>query len=490
MRNRILQHEWKMLRGDVTLWIALALLIALTAYAAYNGAQWRRLIATAPQSAQTAEQKEYAALRQELADITSGKIVIKPDAEFGSPDYHRDVRDPYITGYYGKVVTAAPPPPLLGLCIGQSDLNPSYYLINTRPRHELMTFAKTAEIENPLHLLIGNFDLSFVVVYLFPLLIIALSYNLISGEREAGTLALALSMPVSLRQLVMGKLALRVGLITALALLLSLAAFWLSESPVTAWPRLALWCALTLLYGLFWFALSLLIAARNTNSANNAVALTACWLGLVVIVPALVTLLANVIYPIPSRATMVQALRAAEREVAEAQHQEQVVNEFAAAYTGKFTGDIRAVIKQRADVMTDYTRREAVNLRLAGLERRFDEAKARQQSFTRKAALLSPALLMQLLLSDVAGTNGERFERFAAEVAAFHQQWRDYFTVKLLHGAQLSLADLNGLPRFLWQDETINNLSRRLFAGIAALIVFTASLSWLAVRQLTRSSLF
>lgn len=486
MQKQIIRHEWKMLRGDTALWIAVGLLLALTGYAAYNGNQWRQLIERAPQPSQANENKEYAALRQELADITSGKIKASAEADFGSGEYHRDVRDPYITGYYGKVVAALPPGPLLGLCIGQSDLNSSYYVINTRPRHELMTFAKTAEIENPLHLLIGNFDLAFVIVYLFPLLIIALTYNLISGEREAGTLALTLSMPVSLRQVVTGKLLLRAGIFLALGLLLPLIAFWLSGSQRAALARLLLWWVVTLVYGAFWFALSLLIAGRNTSSANNAVALTACWLALVVIIPALITLAANVIYPVPSRATMLQALRAAEREIAEDAHKEEVLKEFAAQVAAFYPGDVRAAIQRRAGTLTDYARRDAISRRLTEIEQRFETAKNRQQHFARRLAFISPALLTQLLLSDVAGSNAERFEQFTSEVAAYHRNWLGYFTGKLLHGAQLTLEDLNQLPRFLWQEEASGQLMQRLWPSLVALILFTLLLVVVALRQLRR----
>ena len=67
----------------------------------------------------------------------------------------------------------------------------------------------TTEIENPNRLLAGRFDLAFVIVFLYPLLILTLSYNMLSAEQEQGTLALTLSQPVSLRTLVSGKVLLR-----------------------------------------------------------------------------------------------------------------------------------------------------------------------------------------------------------------------------------------------------------------------------------------
>jgi ABC-2 type transport system permease protein len=43
-------------------------------------------------------------------------------------------------------------------------------------------------VDNPLKWLLGRFDLGFVVVYLYPLVILALSFNLLAAERESGSL--------------------------------------------------------------------------------------------------------------------------------------------------------------------------------------------------------------------------------------------------------------------------------------------------------------
>jgi ABC-2 type transport system permease protein len=40
------------------------------------------------------------------------------------------------------------------------------------------------ELPNPVNLLAGNFDLAFVLIYLFPLLLIVFCYGLFSAERE------------------------------------------------------------------------------------------------------------------------------------------------------------------------------------------------------------------------------------------------------------------------------------------------------------------
>ena len=71
--------------------------------------------------------------------------------------------------------------------------------------------------------MVGRFDLAFVVVYLLPLLVLALSFNVLSEEREQGTLALTLSQPVSARGVVAAKLAFRALLVVGMVLAVSLA---------------------------------------------------------------------------------------------------------------------------------------------------------------------------------------------------------------------------------------------------------------------------
>ena len=57
------------------------------------------------------------------------------------------------------------------------------------------SFQQNGEVESPLNLMVGRFDLTFVVIYLLPLLVLALSFNVLSEEREQGTLALTCCSP-------------------------------------------------------------------------------------------------------------------------------------------------------------------------------------------------------------------------------------------------------------------------------------------------------
>jgi len=203
-----------------------------------------------------------------------------------------------------------PPAPLAALAVGQSDLLPYYYKISLRSRDTLLG---NDEIENPVHLLSGRFDLAFVILYLYPLVILALSYNLISGEKEDGTLAITLSQPVGLRALALGKIGFRGLFVLALATLLSFAGALLSGVNLAAegvLPRLALWVAVVAAYGAFWFALAVLVNAMGRGSSTNALTLAGLWLVFVLLIPSLLNVGTKAAHPVPSRVEMIQAMRA------------------------------------------------------------------------------------------------------------------------------------------------------------------------------------
>jgi ABC-2 type transport system permease protein len=97
-----------------------------------------------------------------------------------------------------------PPAPLATFAIGDRDLRPlrlSHHHARGRPYNP--------DPENPLHAATGWFDIAFVVTFLLPLMVFAFGYDVLSGERERGTLALVLAQPITPFALLVTKLAAR-----------------------------------------------------------------------------------------------------------------------------------------------------------------------------------------------------------------------------------------------------------------------------------------
>lgn len=184
--------------------------------------------------------------------------------------------------------------PINGLSIGQRDVNNSIQFINIR---NLEAQKYDADLNNPVSLLAGNLDLGFVLVYLFPLLIVAVTYNLLSEEKEGGTWSLLAVQSHKPVRALLQKLVVR-----ALAIYALLAVLLCIAVPVLGIPVNGLLAAVTglfVLYLLFWLAVCFWVVSWKKSSAVNAVSLLTVWVLLTFILPAGINNYITARYPVP-----------------------------------------------------------------------------------------------------------------------------------------------------------------------------------------------
>ncbi len=453
MLVRIMRHEWRALSSDGLVWAVAAVFGLSIAYGVWNGSRWVSFQRSALHAAAGEEAARYEGLKSRIAALSVPGTSVSPFA---------DPRSPTALGArFGPRYAMLPPGPLAPLAIGQSDLLPYYFKVSTEARENVVA---TAEIENPNRLLAGRFDLAFVLIYLYPLLVLALSYNMLSAEQEQGILRLTMAQPVSLKTLVAGKVLLRALLLVGLVVVFSIAA--LLATGATADPsRLLLWVAVVAAYGAFWFCLSVLVVSFGGRSATNATVLAGAWLAFVVLTPAMFNLAATTLYPVPSRVEMIQAMRTAQDEANKSGSQ--ALARFYEDHPDLATGD-------PAQAMNDFNVvRVAVNdeveRRVRPVVGRYETQIASQQKLIDSLRFLSPALLMQGALNDIAGSGTERHRAFLAQVDQYHREWRDYFVPKIFAKAQI--ADVESIPRFSYRDEPAGEIARRVGAAIAALLI-------------------
>ena len=469
---QIMRNDWRNLRADRTLWAVATLLAAAIAYGAYNGATWTRFQASTLQAAAEEERARLAMVKRSLEEVDAGRI---------NPPAFLDPRSPAAVGRrLGVRYAAMPPAPLAPLAIGQSDLYPYYVKVSTTGSE---TFLNNDEIEHPVHLLSGRFDLAFVILYLYPLLILALGYNLVSGEKEAGTLALTLSQPVTLRALVAGKVALRFSFVLGLVLLLSLAGAALGGARLSAdgsLLRLALWAAVVAGYGAFWFALAAVINGLGRSSAANAMALSGFWLALVLLLPSVLNVFIKVAHPVPSRVEMINAMRSAASE-ASAQGDKLL---------SRYLQDHPELAGETANPHDFSVLRIAVESEVERKMRpvlhEFDRQLERQQALLDRYRFLSPAIAVQTALFDLAGTSTHRYRHFVGLVGEFHEAWRAWFAPRTLRGERLTPADIEALPTFRFEEEPVHLAAARVREALAGLLWTTlaaAAAAFLALRR-------
>ncbi len=459
---QVFRHEFRVLVRDRVLWYAVPAFAVMIVYALHNGMAWAKFRADT-----VAEGQQKA-----LANLQSLKSKVQFLAGGGPLNSAYD--DPRDAGMVSRVTgygfATLAPSPTAPLAIGQSDLLPYYVQVTAKPLQDL---AATDEIENPTNLATGRFDLGFVIVYLFPLMILALTFNLLSIEREQGTQVLVLSQPIALRRLVAGKVLLRACIVLGTALVLAIVGFLAAASDHSAGSlgRLGLWAATLVAYGGFWFGLSIIVNALGRKSATNAMALVACWITIVLLVPAALNVLAKSVYPVPSRIELVQATRRATDAVlrSDAQFATKAMEEGRdATMSQSFEHGAETLRAYYQNVIGAERRIDALS---SPVRQRFVEQGESQQALVGRLHFLSPAVVTAVAMADLAGNGAARYRAFNAGVARYHDEWAAYFMPFVLGMKPLAPADYDAMPQFRMAAESLAEVAGRASAEIAPLCV-------------------
>ena len=155
----------------------------------------------------------------------------------------------------------------------------------------------------------GELTPDFVLIYVFPLLLIFLGYNAFTEEKERQTIRLLLVQGTTFQKLSIGKwLALLVQMLVLLFffILVAFLCYKLLDNEVQVeWLE---WGGLVLIYLLYFMAfisLIVMVSGRAKTSGSSLTILLAIWIGVTLIVPKVSTTLSNSLYPFPSLQTFV-----------------------------------------------------------------------------------------------------------------------------------------------------------------------------------------
>jgi ABC-2 type transport system permease protein len=359
-----------------------------------------------------------------------------------------------------------PPTGLAALSVGQSDIQLSYLPVSMATT---LKITQNLELENPIALMTGTFDIAFVVIFLLPIFILAMSYDLLSSEKERGTLAMILAHPISLRELMASKIIARAGLLIAVVLALGLIALFTVGTALDAtdtWMRFFLWMISTMLYSMFWFGLAVLVNVYGKSSASNGTVLAGIWLILVVIVPTLVSMVATAVYPAPSRMELTIAARDAQT-VAEKNYMSKLDEYYYDHLEFVPDGDKKAM-----DFLTlAQANNNSIEKAVRPLYDSFQAQLNRQEILVKRFQFVSPAIMMQLSLNEISGTSGDRYEHFLNQVYDFHTEWKQYFSVKFLERYPLKPADYDLFPEFTYEEESFGTVVVRLMPSLLGLLI-------------------
>lgn len=194
--------------------------------------------------------------------------------------------------------------PATALCIFSSGLDESVGRTATIHEWDFPHMEDSVYSTTPIFAVFGDLDMTFIIKIVISLFAILFTYDLICGEKERGTLKLALSNSVPRNTYLLGKsigsfisllLALIVPLLFALLIMLTFGGLSFGGEE---WARISLILLGYVLYLLSFFSLGLFISSLTKNSAISFVTLLFVWVFFVLIVPKGAMMLAAQITPV------------------------------------------------------------------------------------------------------------------------------------------------------------------------------------------------
>jgi ABC-2 type transport system permease protein len=195
----------------------------------------------------------------------------------------------------------------------------------------------------------------------------------------------------------------------------------------------------------------------------------------------LVSLLATTLYPAPSRFDFTTAAREAQTK-AEFERMQALDQ-----YYYDHLELVPDADKKANDFLTlAMANSAAVEKAVLPLYEKFQQQMDKQEAVVARFQYLSPAIMMQRAMNDIAGTGPGRYAHFMDQVFAFHREWIAFFTGKFLKQEPLTTADYDKIPTFTYVEESLGDVLARMAPTLLGLVLVVTALTAVAFAALRR----
>lgn len=442
MLTNNLRYELKILIRNRWLFVFVFSILTLFSFAIYNGT---KNVAKRQQDISTMKQS----MHQKDSTMLSMLTKIEKGEKLDIP-YWQLPSEPMTVGNRYPRLTIMPPNSFSFIATGQSDM---YTHFKSSRIYQTNFSLDYSEMINPIQLLFGNFDLAFVIIYILPLLIIAFTFNILSKEKELGTLRLLSSQPVSIKTWLLQKLIIRFVLFTILTsavLLVTMSVF--STNIFSDLGNLFGIFLILIGYILFWFVIAYIINIKVNDSSKNALSLIAIWLLVVIVLPATINQIGNSLYPTPSRLKMINTIRQIKKEN-EAQ-QNKILSDYLRDHPELTQGSDQ----EKFGFWHNYFASEKLmEEKTKPLLTKYESQLKKQQNLINTFKYASPAILIQQTLNNIAGTSEKHYNNYKKQVSDFSNTWRNYLIPMLFKNQKFTSKHYKEMPVFIYQNNVLNN---------------------------------
>ncbi|MCY4154421.1 MAG: ABC transporter permease subunit [Gammaproteobacteria bacterium] len=351
--------------------------------------------------------------------------------------------------------------PLSHLAIGNTELLPTR--LNVSPARDHITMVELYGFENPTVLAHGRFDLSFFLVFVLPLLLIGLSFDVIATDRTRGTLHLLLSYPVSLGKIIAARLLTRTGLLLLLAGLSTCIGIAFSGSAGLV-PG-ALWLLVFLAYSLFWVSAIFFVVSFVKRSEVAVGSLVSLWVLVTLALPALANSAAEGLYPQPSKLAYLSDARTAKNEAWK--HKDALTRQFLDDHPELSVGQGMENEYFRAMYFTN----KMVLEKTAPIVAALDDSNRRRSELLDTLQFVSPAIIAQRAFFRVAGSDFDTTQRFTREGIDALSALNNELETAILSSTRISVEEYHKLPDFKFEHARSNSVLADILFPVLFLLI-------------------
>jgi len=336
---------------------------------------------------------------------------------------------------------------------------------------------------NPIFAVFGPLDLAFIVKIVLSLFAILFTYDAIVGEKEKGTLKLALSNRVPRDRLILGKaiggfVSLLIPLVIPMVLGLLILMIYPNVSLVgNDWLRIALIFLMFLLYLSVFFTLGLFVSARTSRSSTSFLFLLFIWVTFVTIIPKASVMIAGQIKSIPSVHEITAQKDAYLQEI-----QKEAIAEQRAYFKDnprpdadkpeerkRWDDDVRKWAEEFQQRLTG-----KIDERNAAIERDYQAKMRQQQGLAVNLSRISPASALMFSSMSLARTGVDEHDKFLNSVKTYKPIFTKWVSEKQMRslniGGEQPKPDLSDMPQHEFIPEGLADSVKRILPDLFLMI--------------------
>ena len=385
-----------------------------------------------------------------------------------------------------------PPSPMSVFTLGYTDIIP----ISFTTTRTGLTWGDSPIVSQPMLPLFGNLDFLFFVKIVLSLLAFLMTFDVVAGEKEKGTLKIALSNPVPRHKVILGKFI--GGYLTILAALLisvligmvivSFLSFPLFSAGVLS--RFLLILLVSFLYLALMFTLGLFVSSRCHSSLSAFTILLLLWVVLILAFPSISGIVARIVYPAKSEQVFNQEKaevrsnirREKGKELSDAVQRAGLFSDRSVRTRGE---EWEQYNKLREPIAGKYEKREAELIRQ--LEADYQRSHTTQDRIAINISRLSPASTLTYIMSDLCHTGLQERENLYQQAKVYYQHlddiyyskmWMDSFTTGPgsrfgLGSSDEGIAERKDLPFFTYKSRGLGEVLSRSVIDVGVLVLYT-----------------